>query len=90
MKVSVTHAGGDEYEVRVGERTRHTVSAPPATLQRLLRDGETPEQGIERVFAYLLDREPPESILRRFAVDDVSRYFPTFWSDMAAWPDPGA
>ncbi len=84
MNVAVRHAGGDEYEVRVGDRSRHTVSAPPATLQRLLRPGESPEQGIERVFAFLLDREPPESILRHFAVDDVSRYFPEFWSTMAA------
>ena len=75
-------AGGDEYIVRVGDRTTHTVTAGATSLRRLLREGETPEQGIERVFAYLLDREPPESILRRFAVDDVARYFPTFWSDV--------
>jgi hypothetical protein len=84
VRVDVVHARGDEYGVRVAERTRHTVTAPAATLQRLLRGDETPEQGMERVFRYLLEREPPESILSRFAVDDVSRYFPTFWSDMAA------
>ena len=81
-EVVVTHAGGDDYEVRVGDRTRHTVTATKAALQRLLTEGETPEQGITRVFRFLLDREPPESILRRFAVEDVARYFPSFWSDV--------
>ena len=81
--VHVSAAGGDAFTVRVGDRTTHTVTAPEASLRRLLRAGETPEQGIARVFAYLLDREPPESILSRFGVDDVARYFPTFWSDMA-------
>lgn len=83
MKVSVTHAGGDEYSVDIAGRTRHTVTAPADSLQRLLGEGETPEHGIERVLAYLLEREPPDSILRRFAIDDVARYFPTFWSDMS-------
>ena len=83
MNVSVTRAGGDEYGVEVADRTRHTVTAPAESLRRLLGEGETPEHGIARVFAYLLDREPPESILRRFAIDDVARYFPTFWSDMS-------
>jgi hypothetical protein len=82
VNVRVSHAGGDEYAVEIVGRTRHTVSAPAKSLQRLLREGETPEHGIERVIAYLLDREPPESILRRFTLDDVPRYFPTFWSDM--------
>jgi hypothetical protein len=83
VRITVRHLGGDDYEVDVAGRTRHTVTAPPASLQRLLRDGESPEQGIERVFAFLLDREPPESILRRFAVDDVALYFPSFWKDIA-------
>jgi hypothetical protein len=84
VTITVRHAGGDEYEVRVAERTRHTVSAPQRSLQRILRDGETPEQAVERVFVFLLEREPPESILRRFGLDDVARYFPEFWEEMGA------
>jgi hypothetical protein len=82
--ILVEHDGGDRYTVRVGDRTRHTVTAPPPSLQRLLAPGETPQAGIERAFHFLLDREPPESILSRFALDDIARYFPSFWSDMAA------
>lgn len=84
MNVRVEHAGGDEYTVRVAERTTHAVTAPEAALERLLNPGESPEDGLARVFRFLLDREPPESILRRFALDDVARYFPEFWSEVGA------
>jgi hypothetical protein len=88
LRVEVSHRGGEEYDVRVADRTRHTVTAPAASLQRLLLPGETPERGIERVFRFLLRREPPEAILQRFALDDVARYFPSFWSEMAATGGP--
>ena len=78
------HAGGDEYTVTIEGRTTHTVSAPQQSLSRLLDPGESPEDGLVRVFRFLLDREPPESILRRFALDDVARYFPEFWSAVGA------
>jgi len=84
VRVTVVHAGGDEYTVSVEDRTTHTVSAPESALRRLLNPGESPEDGLVRVFRFLLDREPPESILRRFAVDDVQRYFPEFWSEVGA------
>jgi hypothetical protein len=84
--IQVDHAGGDDYWVGIGDRTRHTVTAPAAALRRLQPEGgsETPVQTVERVIRYLLDREPPESILSRFTLDDVARYFPAFWSEMAA------
>ena len=33
---------------------------------------------VERCFAFLLEREPKESILRRFDVSVIARYFPEF------------
>ena len=38
----------------------------------------TPERCLEAAFRFLLDREPKESILRRFDVTVISRYFPEF------------
>ena len=87
MRVTVAHAGGDAYDVRVEGRTRHTVTAPAAALQRVRRDGESAESAIERVMRFLLQREPPESILSRFSLDDVAGYFPEFWPEMAAARD---
>lgn len=80
----MAHAGGDDYDVRIEGRTRHTVTAPATALQRVQRAGESAESAIERVMRFLLQREPPESILSRFSLDDVARYFPEFWSEMAA------
>jgi hypothetical protein len=84
VKVTVAHAGGDTYDVRIDERTRHAVTVPPAALERVQRDGESVESAVERVMQFLLRREPPESILSRFTFDDVARYFPEFWTEMAA------
>ncbi len=39
---------------------------------------ETGDVTITRAFRFLLDREPKESILRRFDVMTISRYFPEF------------
>jgi hypothetical protein len=37
-----------------------------------------PEDCVEAAFRFLLDREPNESILSRFDVTVISRYFPEF------------
>jgi hypothetical protein len=37
-----------------------------------------PEHCIEAALQFLLDREPQESILRRFDITVISRYFPEF------------
>ena len=36
----------------------------------------------EAAFRFLLDREPKDSILRRFDVTEISRYFPEFEREM--------
>jgi hypothetical protein len=61
-----------------GGATHHEVTASPGDVARLSRSGETPEALIERCFAFLLEREPKESILRQFDVSVISRYFPEF------------
>jgi hypothetical protein len=75
--------GGDPLEfkviVRVGNgETRHPVTMARDTCERLTMDTHTPEHCIEAAFQFLLDREPQESILRRFDVTVISYYFPEF------------
>lgn len=82
--VTITSEGGDVYTVRVAGRTEHRVTARPAVLQRLAGAGEAPETTLRRAFDFLLEREPPESILRSFALEDIARYFPEFWEQMRA------
>jgi hypothetical protein len=44
-----------------------------------LTDGtHKPERVLDAAFRFLLDREPKESILRRFDVEIIGRYFPEF------------
>ena len=85
MTVEVEPLDGDRWRVRVAGRTEHEVSAPPASLRRAAATEDEPaEETLRRTFTFLLEREPPESILRRFSLDDVARYFPDFWSVMSA------
>ena len=42
----------------------------------------TPERCIAAAFQFLLDREPQQSILLRFDITVISRYFPEFERDL--------
>ena len=85
MSVTVTRTATQPtlefaVEVRDGRgSSRHTVTLDPALLARLTagrRVGDT--AFIEAVFEFLLERESKESILSRFDVSVVARYFPEF------------
>ncbi|GAB4525172.1 MAG: hypothetical protein Kow00133_13650 [Amphiplicatus sp.] len=74
---------GDPFEFTVTIRdadgeTCHHVSMKQNTWERLDADRRAPERCIEAAFRFLLDREPKESILGRFDVMAISRYFPEF------------
>jgi hypothetical protein len=58
--------------------TWHHVTMSRETCERLTAGKHTPERCLEAAFRFLLDREPKESILRRFDVTAISRYFPEF------------
>lgn len=65
--------------VREGDgETRHHVTMSRATCERLTAGKHTPEQCLDAAFRFLLDREPKESILGRFDVSVIARYFPEF------------
>jgi hypothetical protein len=70
-----------EFDVTVRERDRetaHRVTLARSLHARLGAGRHTPEACLEAAFRFLLDREPKESILRRFDVSVISRYFPEF------------
>jgi hypothetical protein len=76
-------AGGWVCEVEVedqGERTRHTVMVSASDLRRWGRgeDGAAVEDLVRRSFDFLLEREPPSAILRRFDLSVIERYFPDY------------
>jgi len=61
-----------------GGETRHHVTMSRETCERLTGGKYSPEQCLEAAFRFLLDREPKESILGRFDVTVIARYFPEF------------
>ncbi len=68
-----------EVVVREGKgETRHQVTMARESCDRLTGGKHAPERLIEAAFRFLLDREPKESILGRFDVAIISRYFPEF------------
>ena len=67
--------------VRVSERggaTKHRVSLSRDYHAQLTQGHATPEQLAEASFAFLLEREPKESILRSFELPVIVRYFPEY------------
>ncbi|WP_119462857.1 hypothetical protein [Rhodospirillaceae bacterium SYSU D60014] len=68
-----------EVVIREGKgETYHQVTMAQETCRRLTAGKHTPERCLEAAFRFLLDREPKESILGRFDVTMISRYFPEF------------
>jgi len=71
-------------EIREGETaTEHDVTLSRGDFDRLAGD-RTPESFIRDCFAFLLGREPKESILRSFDVSVIGRYFPEFERTIAS------
>jgi hypothetical protein len=67
-----------DVTVRDGKgETRHWVTLSLTDRARLGAQA-TEEELVEAAFRFLLDREPKESILSRFDVSAISRYFPEF------------
>ncbi len=56
--------------------TTHEVSVSEAEMARF--GGGDPADLVRRSFEFLLEREPATSILRRFALTDITRYFPEY------------
>jgi hypothetical protein len=78
-------ADGFECVVTVGTdaaATRHQVAVSRATLARLAPADEQPERLVEASFRFLLEREPRESILQRFDLPVIARYFPGYEADV--------
>ena len=81
--ITVTRQSGDDplvFDVVVAEpsgTSRHRVTLTRADLARLA-GAHAPERLIEAAFRFLIDREPKESILARFDLSVIARYFPDF------------
>jgi hypothetical protein len=79
--IQVQRTADDTYQVTVekgGSSSRHTVTLSDDYFRKLTGGKGTPEELIRRSFEFLLHREPKESILSRFDLPVIQRYFPEY------------
>ena len=72
---------GFHFEVHVseaGSTSRHEVTLSRDDFDQLGKNAASPEDFVRGCFEFLLDREAKESILARFDIRDIGRYFPEF------------
>jgi hypothetical protein len=84
--ILVESLGPRQFRVRVrdgGSETTHIVDIPGGFESEHGLPPVALETLVERSFEFLLEREPANSILRRFSLDEISRYFPQYLGEIA-------
>lgn len=79
--IKVERKNGEDFEVTVSEQdssTVHLVTLDNDYYQALTKGATTKEDFIKSCFKFLLQRESKESILSRFNVRIINKYFPEF------------
>ena len=87
--ISIAHRSGSIYDVTVDDGhgvTTHEVTVWPSDVDHYA-PGSTPDALLEASFVFLLEREPKESILRRFELPVIERYFPDYPAAIARMID---
>jgi hypothetical protein len=80
-KIEVEKIDESKFRVRVieaGSETTHDVTVSPNDYTRLTNGKIELEEVVRRSFEFLLEREPKESILTRFDLSVIGRYFPEY------------
>ncbi len=81
VHIEVEKIDTSHFRVRViesGSESSHHVTLNPNDYTKLTGGKIEPEELLRRSFEFLLDREPKESILGRFDLSVISRYFPAY------------
>lgn len=79
-RIEVRPLGDGRFAVTVdehGSKSRHEVTVSQAQASSLCGDCEC-EDLVAASMQFLLEREPKESIMGRFDLDVIPRYFPDF------------
>ena len=86
--IEVRKSAEGAYEVRVIEGksvSMHRVTLADEDCTRLTTGKIAPEELIRRSFEFLLEHESKESILARFDLTVISRYFPQYEREIKAY-----
>jgi hypothetical protein len=85
-EIAIRPAGEREFVVELsegGRQTSHRVTAPQQLGGGLELPGDDLPEVVRQSFEFLLEREPASSILARFSLEDISRYFPEYERELA-------
>ena len=87
MSVSIKKRTDDVFQVTVADSvtTTHEVTDNDQSLTDLTDDKVTKEQLLEFSFNFLLDREPNTSILSKFDINVISKYFSDYRDEVKRW-----
>lgn len=66
-----------------GYATEHVVTVPAELPAAVGCDDVTREELVRASFEFLLQRESPTSILRRFSLDQITTFFPEYLTQVA-------
>ena len=82
MELLITELSKDKFEITVNadQITKHVVSVTDQMLLNLTKNKISKEELLNFSFNFLLEREPNTSILSKFDIIVISRYFPEYIS----------
>jgi hypothetical protein len=84
-KIEVETVSEGTFRVRVSDgksQTSHGVTLKAADYVRIAAGKVEPAELVRMAFEFLLENEPKESILGRFDLPLIGRYFPNFEREM--------
>ena len=82
MELLITELSKDKFEITVkaDQLTKHVVSVTDQMLLNLTNNKISKEELLNFSFYFLLEREPNTSILSKFDIIVISKYFPEYIS----------
>ena len=82
MELLITELSKDKFEITVkaDQLTKHVVSVSDQMLLNLTNNKISKEELLNFSFNFLLEREPNTSILSKFDIIIISKYFPEYIS----------
>ncbi len=82
MELLIAELSKDKFEITVNadQLTKHVVSVTDQMLLNLTNNKISKEELLNFSFNFLLEREPNTSILSKFDIVVISKYFPEYIS----------
>tara|TARA_A100001015_G_scaffold53346_1_gene58455 strand:+ start:789 stop:1058 length:270 start_codon:yes stop_codon:yes gene_type:complete len=82
LELLITELSKDKFEITVNadQIIKHVVSVTDQMLLNLTKNKISKEELLNFIFNFLLEREPNTSILSKFDIILISKYFPEYIS----------